>query len=47
VNDTPSPMKYNSPKPEAILIEDKVVEKLKLKIPAANVKIIKAETVFE
>ncbi len=47
VNNTPSPMQYNSPKPDDILQEDKVVEKLKLNIPAANTKIVKVETLFE
>ncbi|MBL8176966.1 MAG: insulinase family protein [Bryobacterales bacterium] len=47
VSDALSPMKYNSPKPEEILQEDKVVERLKLGIPAANTSIVKAETLFE
>jgi zinc protease len=47
VNETPSPIAYNSPKPDDILQEDKIVEKLKLNIPAANTKIVKVETLFE
>lgn len=47
VQDSVSPMKYNSPKPDEILQEDKIVEKLKLGIPAANTRIIKVETLFE
>ncbi|MBS1824448.1 MAG: insulinase family protein [Acidobacteria bacterium] len=47
VQETASPMKYNSPKPDDILAEDKLVEKLKLNIPAASANIIKAETLFE
>ena len=47
VQNTRSPMKYNSPKPDEILQEDKVVEKLALGIAAANTRIVKVETLFE
>ena len=46
VADTPSPITYDADKPEALLAEDKIVEKLPLKIPAANVKIVMVEEVF-
>jgi zinc protease len=43
----PSPMTYNSPKPEAILQEDKIVETWKLPLKAENVEILPVGTVFE
>ncbi|MEX2261926.1 MAG: pitrilysin family protein [Bryobacteraceae bacterium] len=42
-----SPMNYNSPKPDEILKEDKVVEKWDLKVPADRIEIIPVEKVFE
>ena len=42
-----SPMVYNSPKPEAITAEDKIVESWKLPVKAANVRIVPVEKVFE
>ena len=47
VKDAVSPMTYNSPKPKDVLDEDKVVEKLPLKIRPDKVRIVKAETLFE
>jgi len=47
VGEAVSPMKYNSPKPDEILQEDKIVEKMKLGIAAANTRIVKVETLFE
>jgi len=47
VSDAPSPMTYNSPKPQDILDEDKIVEKLPLKIKRENVRIVKVESLFE
>jgi zinc protease len=44
---TPSPMTYNSPKPEAIMAEDKIVESWKLPVKAENIEIVKVDTVFE
>jgi zinc protease len=43
----PSPMKYNSEKPEALTKEDKIVESWKLPVSAENIKIVPANTVFE
>jgi zinc protease len=45
--DEPSPMKYNSPKPEDLLKEDKTVESRKLGLKAANVRVVEVATVFE
>jgi zinc protease len=47
VANTPSPMQYDSPKPEAILQEDKIIMKYPLAIKAENVTIIPAEKIFE
>jgi len=47
VSGEPFPMSYNSPKPEEILAEDKIVEKWKIPIRAENVEIIPVEKVFE
>jgi zinc protease len=46
VNETPSPITYNADKPKELLEEDKIVEKLPLKIPADHVKIVAVEDVF-
>jgi len=46
IEDTPSPMTYNSPKPEALLEEDAVIEVLPLDFAADAVRIRPAETVF-
>jgi len=45
--DAPSPMVYNSPKPAAIGVEDKVVEKFPLHLSAENVTVVPADKVFE
>lgn len=42
-----SVLKYNSPKPESLLAQDKKLKKYPLKIPAENVKIVPVEKVFE
>lgn len=47
VSDAVSPMQYNSPKPQDILDEDKIVERLPLKIRTENVRIVKVESLFE
>jgi zinc protease len=46
-SDDPSPMRYNSPKPEAILEEDKTVEKWPLNLAADSIAVIPAEKVFQ
>jgi len=43
----PSPMTYNSPKPEEIQAEDKIIEKLDLGLKPEKVKILDVKTVFE
>jgi zinc protease len=47
VDDRASPMTYTSEKPQAILDEDKVIEKYPLAIEASDVRILKVEDVFE
>lgn len=47
IDDAPSPMTYASEKPQAILDEDKVIEKYPLAIEASDVRIVKVEDVFE
>jgi zinc protease len=46
-SDDPSPMTYNSPKPEAITAVDKVVEKWPLNLREADIKVVPAAGVFQ
>ena len=46
VNNTPSPIQYQTPKPESVLQEDKLISSFKLNIKPENVKIIKVEELF-
>ncbi len=46
VAETPSPITYNADKPQEVLDEDKVIEKLRLGIPAGSITIIPVEQVF-
>jgi zinc protease len=46
VNNTPSPIEYQTPKPESVLQEDKLISSFKLNIKPENVKIIKVEELF-
>ncbi|MGD9387172.1 MAG: insulinase family protein [Gammaproteobacteria bacterium] len=46
VEDQPSPMTYNSPKPEELLAEDKVIEVLPLGFTADSVRVVPADSVF-
>jgi zinc protease len=43
----PSPMKYNAPKPDDILAEDKTVESWKIAVKPDNVKVVPVSQVFE
>jgi zinc protease len=47
LNGKPSPMSYNSPKPEDILAEDKIIEKYPVPTKPEWVKIVPVEKVFE
>lgn len=44
---TPSPISYNSPKPAAIVEEDKKVQDFAVPVRAENIRIVPVETVFE
>ena len=46
VNNIPSPISYDSPKPEAILLEDKEIQSYPLQIAAENVKIVPVDDMF-
>ena len=46
VSGKPSPITYNSPKPDAIMAEDKVIEKYPIPIKAEWVNIAPVTTVF-
>ena len=47
LSETPSPMTYNSPKPDDIVAEDKIVASWKLGLKPESVKIVSGETLFE
>jgi zinc protease len=47
VSNAESPMSYNSPKPEALVAEDKIVQKWPVPLKAEAVRIVPVETVFE
>jgi zinc protease len=47
VSNAPSPMKYNSPKPQEVLDEDKVIEKFAIPLKAERVKVVPVEKVFQ
>lgn len=45
--DAPSPITYNSDKPAELLAEDAVIQELPLKLPAARIRIVPADRLFE
>ncbi|HEY4491177.1 MAG TPA: pitrilysin family protein, partial [Acidobacteriota bacterium] len=47
VANVPSPIKYETPKPEAILQEDKIIQDYPLNVSDSNVTIIPADQIFE
>ena len=46
-DDTPSPITYNAPKPDEIMVEDEVIQQLPLGIDRADIRVIPADEVFE
>ena len=46
-SDEPSPMTYNSPKPEEVTRNDQVIEKWPLNIKEANIKVVQASELFQ
>ncbi len=47
VNNTPSPITYNSPKPQAILDEDKIIQDYRINVRPENVKVVPVAQVFQ
>ena len=47
VNDTPSPIAYETPKPESVMNEDKSISTFPIKIKKENCKITKVEELFK
>jgi zinc protease len=47
VKGTPSPIKYNSPKPAEVMEEDKIIEKYKVNVAPAQVSVVPVEQVFQ
>jgi zinc protease len=47
VKGTPSPIKYNSPKPDEIMAEDKLIEKYKVNVRPEQVVIVPVDKVFQ
>ena len=47
LEEAPSPMTYNSPKPQALLEEDKTVSTWKIGLKPDGVRMVDAEKVFE
>jgi zinc protease len=47
VNNKPSPITYNAPKPKEITDEDKIIEAYRIKVRPADVTIVPAEKVFQ
>jgi zinc protease len=45
--DAPTPIHYNSPKPQDVLDEDQLIERWPLHLRPQDVKILPVETVFE
>lgn len=47
VKNIPSPITYESPKPEFVVEEDKAISKYPIKIPAGNILIVPVDKMFE
>ncbi|MGQ9633722.1 MAG: M16 family metallopeptidase [Bryobacteraceae bacterium] len=47
LSNQPSPMKYNSPKPKAILDEDKFIERLQIRVTPGAIRLVPADDLFE
>jgi len=47
INNTPSPIKYNAPRPAEILDEDKVIQVYKINVKPEDVAIVPVERVFQ
>jgi zinc protease len=47
INNRPSPIKYNAPKPDDILAEDKVIQEYRINVKPEDVVIVPVERVFQ
>ena len=47
INNTPSPIKYNAPRPAEILDEDKVIQVYKINVKPEDVAVVPVERVFQ
>jgi zinc protease len=47
LDNAPSPMRYNSPKPQSLLDEDRIVEQWRIPLRPENVQILPADSIFE
>lgn len=47
INNAPSPMTYSTPKPQAVLDEDKEIESYPLQVKAENIEIISVNDIFQ
>lgn len=47
IKGTPSPIKYNSPKPDDILAEDKIIEKYRIDVRPDQVVVVPVDKVFQ
>lgn len=47
LSNRPSPVTYNSPKPEDVLSEDKIIESYKINVQSSDVVIMPVEKIFE
>ena len=47
VKNTPSPITYNSPKPKAIMDEDKTIEAYKINVKPEDVAVVAADQIFQ
>ena len=47
INNRPSPIKYNAPKPDEILNEDKVIQEYRINVKPEDVVIVPVERVFQ
>jgi zinc protease len=45
--DAPSPITYNAPKPDEIMVEDEVIQQYPLGIDRTDIHIVPVEEVFE
>ena len=47
VQNTPSPITYNSPKPKEIMDEDKIIQAYKVNLKPEDITVLPAQQVFQ